>query len=104
MDHIVFGGFVDGLIPKRDYFDTAKVVGARKERMRAQDVETVHLVLSRACKSIAFTAFAQASLPVAERLGLRIDRIRFKEGMRVCSLHPSSLCADMGIAPQEDNE
>ena len=104
VDHIVFGGFVDGLIPKRDYFDTAKVVGARKERMRAQDVETVHLVLSRACKSIAFTAFAQASLPVAERLGLRIDRIRFKEGMRVCSLHPSSLCADMGIAPQEDNE
>ena len=97
VDHIVFGGFVDGLIPKRDYFDTAKVVGARKERMHAQDVETVHLVLSRACKSITFTAFAQASLPVAERLGLCIDRIRFKEGMRVCKVHASSLKELIGL-------
>lgn len=97
VDHVVFGGFVDGLIPKRDYFDSSKILGARKLRMEAYNAELMHMVLGRANKSITFTAFTHASLPVAERLELRIDRIYFKEGMRACKVHASSLKELIGV-------
>lgn len=97
VDCVIFGGFVDGLIPSRDYFDSSKVLGARKERERARDLETLHLVLGRAAKSIIFTAFTLASLPVAERLALRIDRIYLKDGVRTCRVHPSSMTQDIGL-------
>lgn len=100
VDCIVFGGFVDGFIPSRAYFDSSQMLGAKKERAHAHDLELLHLALGSASKQIVFTSFTHASLNVAEPLQLCIDRIYLKDGMRTCRVHTSSLGQIIGLTEE----
>lgn len=87
---VVFGGFVDGLIPSRGYLD-GTLVGAQRERECRSCLRTLYTVLGCAREEVLFTGFTSCSLEAAERLGLHIERIRLREGARVCSIRPSEL-------------
>lgn len=97
-DLVVFGGFVNGIIPSRDYFDPAAMVGAARERARRHDIELVERVCGRACKHVVFTGFTSCGLEVAEKLKLRIARIRLRDGVRVASIEPSELLSHLGLS------
>ncbi len=90
-DLVVFGGFVNGFIPSRDYFDQAALVGAARERARKADAEMVSRCVGCARCRVVFTGFTNCGLETAERLKLRIARIRLQDGVRLCSIEPSDL-------------
>lgn len=95
---VVFGGFVNGLIPSRDYFDPTVLVGAARERAHRADMEAVILAAAAASERLAFTGFTSCGLETAERLKLRIARIRLQDGVRTATTEPSDLLQTMGLA------
>ena len=97
LDNIIFGGFVDGLIPSRSYFDSSQILGNRKKHAHERDLIALYCALAAAKSSIAFTYFKHASLPVAERLELCIEHIYLKDNMRMCNLRPSSLLKEISL-------
>ncbi len=88
---VVFGGFVNGFIPSRDYFDNGVLVGQARERAHSHDVQTVRMCLASADRKMTFTGFTECSIEAAERLKLHIKRIRLKNGARMCTIEPSIL-------------
>lgn len=88
-DLVVFGGFMNGFIPAHDWFDPGALVGRSRERARERDLQRLRLVCGRTGGRVVFTAFERCTLELAERLGLRIHRIRAKDGRRICELEPS---------------
>lgn len=94
-DVVVFGGFVNGLIPSRDYFDPTVLVGAARERAHRADVEKAVLAVAAAGKRLVLTGFTSCGLETAERLKLRIARIRLKDGVRMAQIEPSILLETM---------
>lgn len=94
---VVFGGFVNGLIPSRDYFDPTVLVGTARERAHRADVEAVVLAAAAASERLAFTGFTSCGLETAERLKLRIARIRLQDGVRTATIEPSDLLKTMGL-------
>ncbi len=98
VDHVVFGGFVDGLIPSRAFFDSSQILGNRKKRTHSKDLSALYCAIGAAKKDVSFTYFTHASLPVAERLELCIEHIYFKDDMRMCNLRPSTLLQEISIS------
>lgn len=94
---VVFGGFVNGLIPSRDYFDPTVLVGAARKRAHRADVEAVILAAAAASERLVFTGFTSCGLETAERLKLRIARIRLQDGVRTATIEPSNLLQTMGL-------
>lgn len=94
---VVFGGFVNGLIPSRDYFDPTVLVGTARERAHRADVEAVILAAAAASERLVLTGFTSCGLETAERLKLRIARIRLQDGVRTATIEPSDLLQTMGL-------
>lgn len=97
-DLVVFGGFVNGIIPSSGYFDPAAMVGAARERAHRRDIELVERVSAIASDRVVFTGFTGCGLEVAERLKLHIARIRLKDGVRVATIEPSELLSHLGLS------
>ena len=83
VDNVLFGGFVAGLIPCRDYFDPAGLAGAAKQREWQRACNVVYSACAAATKNVTFTAFETCSLEVAETMGVHIERIKLKNGVRM---------------------
>jgi hypothetical protein len=88
-DVVIFGCFVNGIIPCRAYFDAAGLVGTQKQREKQRCQQAVNSVLGSARKRLLLTGFKTAPLEYAERLGLKIERIKLKNGVRMCQLSES---------------
>lgn len=88
---VVFGGFVNGLIPSRDFCDPGKMVGRARKRAHQVNLQSIHLCVSRAQEHVVFTGFTSCGLETSERLGLHIGRIRLRNGTRICVVEPSDL-------------
>ncbi|MDR1184212.1 MAG: AAA family ATPase [Coriobacteriales bacterium] len=84
-------GFVDGFLPCRDYFDETKMSLDQRIKTHASDTQLLYLMLSAAQKSIVFSYFKKTDIENAERLKLKIARIRFENGSRVCVIASSEL-------------
>ncbi len=96
---MVFGGFVNGIVPSRANFDAGAAGGEVPARCQAADLLLIRSVLGRASKRAVLTGFSRCDLEEAERLGLRISRIRLSRGVRVCDIEPSvylGIVADEG--------
>lgn len=89
---------MNGLIPSRDYFDPTVLVGSARERAHRTDVKAVVLAAAAASERLAFTGFTGCGLETAERLKLRIARIRLQDGVRTATVEPSDLLKTMGLA------
>ena len=88
-DNLLVSGFVNGFIPGRDYFDPVATPPAKRPVIRKADLHTISLILGVAVKNLALTWFEKIDLYGADRLSLRIKRIRFEKGERVCLISPS---------------
>lgn len=97
-DVVVFAGFVNGFFPSRGYFDKTEVSDEARERMHEADCLRLYGALSKARRSVLITAFSSIDLGSAERLKLKIDRIRVRNGVRMCALSPSVFVEAMTTA------
>jgi DNA helicase-2/ATP-dependent DNA helicase PcrA len=88
-DVVIFGAFVNGVIPCREYLDPAGLLGAAKERQRQTDTRYIDAIFGSARKKLLVTGFTSAPLEAAERLELKIDNIKLKAGQRICKISPS---------------
>lgn len=88
-DTVLFGGFVNGLIPSRAYFDPAGLAGAARERERDRGMRTVFGVASCARDRVLFTGFSSCSLQAAETMNVHIASIKLRRGLRTAFIEPS---------------
>ena len=97
-DLVIFGGFMDGFIPSRDYFDISGLVGEAKKRAHFADVHACVNCLTSARQRVVFTAFSSCSLEMAERLQLRIMHISNAGDERICTVQQSELASLIMLA------
>ncbi len=88
-DLVVLGGFVNGYLPSRSYFDRSSLAADARRRMQNRDLEQIYAVLGSVARRIVFTGFEKATLEFAETQNLSIRRIMAKDGQRICALEPS---------------
>ena len=88
-DVVVFGGFVNGLIPCRAYCDPVGMAEQSRRREHARDVRTVYGVASCARNRLLFTGFATCSLQAAETMDVHIESIKLRKGLRTVTTQPS---------------
>lgn len=90
-DTVIFGGFVNGLIPCRAYCDPTGMAAESRAREHANDVRAVYGVASCARKQLLFTAFGACNLQVAETLDVHIESIKLRHGVRMAQTQQSEL-------------
>ena len=90
-DVVVFGGFVNGLIPCRAYCDPVGMAEQSRRREHARDMRTVYGVASCARKRLLFTGFATCGLQAAETMDVHIESIKLRKGLRTVTTQPSEL-------------
>jgi hypothetical protein len=88
---LIVCGFVNGFLPCRDYFDGTKMTLDKQVKTHAFDVRKLYLMLGAAQNTVVFSHFERIDIERAERLKLKIARIRFEKGARVCLIAPSEL-------------
>lgn len=86
---VVVAGLVNGLVPSRSYFDPARVERDRRPELLARDQRRILGALAVAERELYLSTFAAASLTTAENLQLKIDRVRLRDGERLCDVSPS---------------
>lgn len=90
-DTVLFGGFVDGLIPCRAYFDPAGLAGSARQRERVRAVRSAYSVASCARKRILLTGFSTCSLQAAETMDIHIASIKLRRGTRIAYTRASEV-------------
>lgn len=95
-DVVIFGGFVNGIVPCRAYFDPAGLAGSARLRERQACVRRVFGVASRAAERVVFTAFSSCSLQAAETMDVHIESIKLRRGLRVALTSPSIFADGLG--------
>ena len=86
---VVVTGLVNGFFPIHDYFDMAKLDDTRRERMRQKDAAVARMLSNEGAEQLILTYFREATLEEAGALDLKVERIRVKDGRRVCNLSAS---------------
>ncbi len=86
---VIFGGFINGMIPSRAHLDAGGLTKEVPLRKQAEDLSLIRSVLGRASKRVVVTGFLRCGLEEAERMELSISRIKLHRGMRVCATQPS---------------
>ena len=94
---LVFCGFMNGFVPCRAYFDGAEMPLDKQEKEYAHLVRQLYPALSKAQDTLVCTSFEKTDLETAERLKLKIHRIRMEKGVRV-ALTERSIFAEL-LAP-----
>ena len=95
---LVITGFVNGLIPCHAYFDTVATSEQKRMTMRIADERRLYGAMATCVGEVACTAFASAEAALAERLGVREDRIRMRDGVRTALVSPSDLAGALGVS------
>ncbi len=86
---MMIAGLVGGLLPQRSYFDPAQVERDKRPALLARAQRRLYAAMGAARQNLVLSYFDEAPLPTAEKLSLKIDRVRLKEGRRMCALSPS---------------
>lgn len=94
-DTLVIAGFVNGFIPCRDYFDATVTPLDKQEKMHAADARRLYALAGKADRALAVSYFTSTDLETAGMLKLKIDRIKLRDGVRICSISPSDFLATL---------
>jgi hypothetical protein len=86
---MVICGFMNGFTPPRAYFDLSQMEPAERERTWRSFVEGLYALTACTRDEIACSTFEQAPLEDAERLNLKVKRVKLVDGVRTCVLEPS---------------
>jgi len=96
-DLLVVCGFVNGFTPRHAYFDQVSTSPAKQRQMRVSEARRLYGALTGCCEAAVFTSFTQLDALQAERLDVKVDRIRMRDGKRVAAVSPSVMLADLGL-------
>jgi DNA helicase-2/ATP-dependent DNA helicase PcrA len=94
---LVVCGFVNGFIPSHAYFDEVATTPDKRAGMHVDCMRRLYGALGACDGDVLFTAFSSIEASRAERLGLREDRIRMRDGVRVATVSTSVLAKDLGL-------
>lgn len=96
---LVLCGLANGLVPRAAYFDLERASADAQDRMHERLAARLAQVAGAPSEALVCTAFTQAGLVEAEKLGLVSRRVRLQAGRRVCELTPSAcvryLCGEL---------
>lgn len=92
---LVLCGFIDGFIPCRAYFDGAEMPLDKQERERARLAKLLATMLSKSTDRLVFTYFEKTDLETAERMRIRVRRIRLENGVRTALTSRSVFAEDV---------
>lgn len=95
---VLFAGFVNGFLPVRAYFDQSIMPLDKQAVQHERDVRLLAFSVGKAERDLVLSYFTETNIETAERLGLKIDRIRLKGGERVARLSPSIFLAPLQVA------
>ena len=96
-DLLAVSGFVNGFTPRHAYFDQVSTSPAKQRQMRAAEARRLYCLLCGCAGVAVFTSFTQLDALQAERLDLRVDRIRMRAGRRVAAVSPSLMLEALGL-------
>ena len=88
---LVICGFVNGFMPKHDYFDRTEITQEKHEKRRAEDLSRAVQVFTSATERVAVSTFAKVDMEVATRSRIVMDRIGLVDGVRMAYAQPSIL-------------
>ncbi len=86
---LVVAGMVNGLTPKRDYFDPTIVEIDKKPGILSEEMHALYTCIGKAGETLIVSSFEEALLVDAERLRLKVSRVRLRGKERVCQLSES---------------
>ncbi|MDR1712733.1 MAG: AAA family ATPase [Coriobacteriales bacterium] len=89
-------GCNNGFFPPRDYFDATIMPLDKQAKQHSHDVQLFSLLIGSATEQLRFTWFERSDLENAEKLKLKIARIRMEKGKRICLLAPSEMIGFLG--------
>ena len=95
---MLFAGFVNGFVPVRAYFDQSVMPLDKQAVQHERDVRLLAFSIGKAENDLVFSYFIETDIETAERLRLKIDRIRLREGERVARIAPSIFLAPLQVA------
>lgn len=87
---VVLCGLANGLVPRASYFDLERAGADAQDRMHLRLVTRLAQVVGAPSEALSCTAFEQAGIVEAEKLGLVSKRVCLRGGRRVCELTPSA--------------
>jgi hypothetical protein len=86
---LIYSSFVNGFIPHRDYFDGTLVSPDKKKKLFTDYQRLVDETTAKAHDEVIFTYFTKTDLESAEKLKLKVERIRLENGERMAIISRS---------------
>ena len=88
--HVFITGFVNGFVPNKNFLDTMITTPDDQQRKAQIDIRKVYKLFSCATGEVHVSYFTHIEPENAQRLNLKIKRIRVRNGNRVCETMPSA--------------
>jgi DNA helicase II / ATP-dependent DNA helicase PcrA len=86
---VIIPGLVNGFTPARSYFDPTVIERDKRPALLSKAMYKVYSCMGKATRALYLTYFEEAPLTQAETLQLKIERVRLRNGKRMCEIHPS---------------
>ena len=86
---VIISGLVNGFLPTRSYFDPTVIERDKRPALLSKAMYKVYGCMGKATRALYLTYFEEAPLTQAETLQLKIERVRLRNGKRMCEIHPS---------------
>ena len=86
---LIIVGFVNGFVPKHDFFDRTQLIADKRETRRVEDLKRAARVFSSATERILISTFALVDMEVADRSHIVMDRIGLVDGKPMSYTQPS---------------
>ncbi len=86
---LIVAGFVNGFVPKGDWFDLTKTPAGKQAKLRLDYARSVAALVDSAQKNLVLSSFSGTDLETAVKLNLKIDRIKMEDGRRTACISPS---------------
>jgi len=90
---LVLCGLANGVVPVRGYFDLAEATMEEQDKMHRRLVGQLAALAGKARDTVLCTTFERAGIVEAETLNLKTERVKLRDGKRVCEMGPS-VCID----------
>lgn len=86
---MVMDGMVNGMTPAQEYFDPTQVERDKRPAQLAHEAAKVYVAAGKADRRLLVSYFTSAPLVESEHLRLKVERVRFIDGMRRAEIRPS---------------
>lgn len=86
---VLFCGMVNGLVPREEYFELSLATIEAQDKMHRKLVARLAGACGKARDAIVCSTFEHAGIVESETLRLKTERVRLRDGRRVCDLGPS---------------